>query len=116
MRIVYVTSNLPRGKKGASIIPEMTELDRRGHDVLTVSTYPRAAVLHDDVEPLLSDVVSRPLLSVDLAGVAVRPFGRIATAASETLGSLLFSRGAGGLLRKLVVYMESLWLAGIARY
>ncbi len=51
---------------------------------------------------------SRPLFSVDRAGVAVRPFGRNATAASETLGWLLFrSRGVGGLLRKLVVYLEA---------
>jgi hypothetical protein len=67
-------------------------------------------VLRGDVKPLLSEVVSRPrpLLSVDLARVAVRPRGRNATAASETLGWLLFrSRGAGGLLRKLVVYLEA---------
>ncbi len=47
----------------------------------------------------------------------MRPFGRNATAASETLGWLLFrSRSAGVRLRKLVVYLEGLWLAGIARY
>ena len=64
--------------------------------------------MRGDVKPLLSDVVSRPLLSVDLARVAVRPFGRNATAASKTFGWLLFrSRGAGGLLRKLVVYLEA---------
>ena len=57
------------------------------------------------------------LFSVDLARAAVRPFGRSATAASETLGWLLFrSRSAGILLRRLVVYLEGSWLAGIARY
>jgi hypothetical protein len=46
----------------------------------------------------------------------VRPLERNATA-SETLGWLLFrSRSPGVLLRKLVVYLEGLWLAGIARY
>ena len=74
-------------------------------------------MLHGYVKPLVSEVVSRPLLSVDFTEVAVRPCGKNTTAASETLGWLLFrSRGAGGLLCKLVVYLEGLWLTGIARY
>ena len=80
--------------------------------------YPRGEVLHGDAKPLFSDVVLfRPLFSVGLPGAAVRPFGRNATVASETLGWLLFrSRSAGVLLRKLIVYLEGLWRAGIARY
>jgi hypothetical protein len=76
MKIVYVTSSLPHGKKRASIIPEVSEPNRGGQDVLTVSAYPRGAVLRGDVKPLLSDVVSRPLLSVDLAGVPGDRSGR----------------------------------------
>lgn len=110
-----MTSSLPHGKKEAFIIPEISELKRRGHDVLIVPTYPRGEVLHGDVKPLLSDVVSRPLLSVGLARAAVRQFARNATAASEALGCLFTSRSAGVLLRNLTVYTKGLWLAGIAR-
>ena len=58
----------------------------------------------------------RPINSIGVgrAGVTVRPFGSNATVASETL--VLFRRSAGALLRKLVVYLEGLWLAGVARY
>jgi colanic acid/amylovoran biosynthesis glycosyltransferase len=95
-----VTLSLLHGKKEASIIPEISELKRRGHDLLIAPTYPREEVLHGDAKPLLSDVVSRPPLSVDLARVAVRQFMRNATAASETLGWLLFrGRSASVLLR-----------------
>jgi glycosyltransferase involved in cell wall biosynthesis len=115
MRIVYVTSSLPHGKKEAFIIPEIGELKRRGHDVLIVPTYPRGEVLHGDAKPLLSDVVSWPLLSINLARTAVRQFARNTTAASETLGCLLRSRSAGVLLRNLAVYPKGLWLADLAR-
>ena len=115
MRIIYVTSSLPHGKKEAFVIPELRELTRRGHDILVVPTFPRGKVLHGDVEPLMSCVVSRPLLSVGIVRVAVRQFARNPTKASEVLRSLFESRSAGVLVRNLAVYLKGLWLADLAR-
>ncbi len=115
MRIVYVTSTLPHGKKEAFIIPEIRELKRRGHDVLIAPTYPRGKVQHGDAEPLLSDVVSRPLLSVDIAATAVRQLARNPVGAFEALSCLSRSRSAGVFLKNLSVYPKGLWLADLAR-
>jgi colanic acid/amylovoran biosynthesis glycosyltransferase len=115
MRIIYVTSSLPHGKKEAFIIPEIRELKRRGHEVLIVPTYPRGDVLHGDAKPLMSHVISRPLLSAGVARAAVRQFIGNPTGASEVLSCLFRSRNAGILLRNLAVYPKGLWLAEVAR-
>jgi glycosyltransferase involved in cell wall biosynthesis len=115
MRIVYVTSSLPHGKKEAFIVPEISELKRSGHDVLIVPTYPRGEVLHGDVKPLMDHVVSEPLLSVGIARAAIRCFGETPTKAFGALQHLFGSRGPGVLLRNLAVYPKGLWLADLAR-
>jgi colanic acid/amylovoran biosynthesis glycosyltransferase len=116
MRIIYVTSSLPHGKKEAFIIPEISELKRQGHKVLIVPTYPRGEVVHGDAKPLRSHVVSRPLLTAGITRAAVRQFAENPTGASEVFRCLLFrSRSSGVVLKNLVVYPKGLWLADLAR-
>jgi glycosyltransferase involved in cell wall biosynthesis len=115
MRIIYVTSSLPYGKKEAFIVPEIRELKRYGHEVLIVPTYPRGEVLHGDVEPLMSHVVSKPVLSAGIARAALRRFVGNFGRASVVLSCLFRSRSAGVLLRNLAVYPKGLWLADLAR-
>lgn len=115
VRIVYVTSSLPYGKKEAFVIPEIGELKRRGHEVLIVPTFPRGKVLHGDVKPLMGDVVSEPLISAGIAKAAARQFVGDPTGASAALRHLFGSRGAGVFLRNLAVYPKGLWLADLAR-
>ena len=110
-----MTSSLPHGKKEAFIIPEISEIKRRGHDVLIVPTYPRGEVLHGDVKPLMNDVVSGPLLSIGILGAAVKQVVGNTVAAVKALGCLFKSRSAGVLLRNLAVYPKGLWLGGVAR-
>src|SRR3712207_3015343 len=115
MRIIYVTSSLPNGKKEAFIIPEIKELKRQGHEILIVPTYPRGEVLHGDAKPLMSHVISKPLLSAGIAKAAVRQFMENPTGASGVLMCLFGSRGSDLVLRNLVVYPKGLWLADLAR-
>ena len=115
MRIIYVTSSLPHGKKEAFIIPEIKELKRQGHEILIVPTYPRGEVLHGDAKPLMSHAVSKPLLSAGIAKAAVRQFMENPTGASGALMCLFRSRGSDLVLRNLVVYPKGLWLADLAR-
>ena len=114
MRIIYVTSSLPHGKKEAFIIPEIEELKHQGHEILVVPTYPRGEVLHGDAKPLMGHVVSRPLLSAGIAKAAARQFVGNPAGASEAVRCLLMSR-SGVFLRNLVVYLKGLWLAELAR-
>jgi colanic acid/amylovoran biosynthesis glycosyltransferase len=115
VRIIYVTSSLPHGKKEAFIIPEIDELKRQGHEVLLVPTYPRGDVLHGDAKPLLGHVVSRPLLSAGIVKAAARQFVGNPAGASEAVRYLFRSRSGGVFLRNLVVYLKGLWLAELAR-
>jgi colanic acid/amylovoran biosynthesis glycosyltransferase len=115
MKVVYVTSTLPYGKKEAFVIPEIAELERRGHEVLIVPAYPRGGVLHGDAEPLVERTVSRPLLSPEIAKLAVKEAVGAPRKALEALGRMFESRSASVLLRNLVVYPKSLWLAALAR-
>ena len=115
MRIVYVTSSLPHGKKEAFIIPEIEELMRQGHKVLVVPTYPRGKVLHGDAKPLMGHVVSRPLVSSVIAKVAVRQFVGNPDGAFRVLRRLFGSRSPGVLSKNLAVYPKGLWLADLAR-
>jgi colanic acid/amylovoran biosynthesis glycosyltransferase len=115
MRIIYVTSSLPHGKKEAFIIPEVRELKRLGHDVLIVPTYPRGKVLHGDAKPIMSQAVSKPLLSMGIARAAVKQLMRNPTGAFKVLSSLFKSRSPSVLLKNLTVYPKGLWLASLAQ-
>jgi colanic acid/amylovoran biosynthesis glycosyltransferase len=115
MRIIYVTSSLPHGKKEAFVIPEVSELKRLGHEVLVVPTYPRGDVLHGDAEPLIEHTASEPLLSPGIAKAAVREAARFPARALGALRCLFESRSIDVLLKNLLVYAKGLWLADLAR-
>jgi colanic acid/amylovoran biosynthesis glycosyltransferase len=115
VRIIYVTSTLPYGKKEAFVIPEVRELKRRGHDILIVPTFPRGRVLHEDVKPLMSCVVAKPLLSAGIVREAITQVARNPAKSSGALRRLFESRSAGVLVRNLAVYLKGLWLAELAR-
>jgi colanic acid/amylovoran biosynthesis glycosyltransferase len=115
MRIIYVTSSLPHGKKEAFLIPEIETLKRRGHEILVVPAYPRGKVLHGDVKPLLKYVLSKPLLSVDIAQAALRRFIRDPIRAFQVLHCLFGSRNPSIFLKNVVVYPKGLWLTDLAQ-
>jgi glycosyltransferase involved in cell wall biosynthesis len=115
MNIIYVTSSLPHGKKEAFVIPEIQELQRRGHEVLIVPTYPRGDVLHGDAKSLVEYTVSEPLLSLRIAEAAVAEFARVPAKAFSVLSCLFKSRSMDVLLKNLIVYAKGLWLAELAR-
>ena len=114
MRIVYVTSSLPHGKKEAFIIPEIEELKRQGHEIIIVPTYPRGRVLHGDAKALMGHVISEPLLTGGIAKAAVRQFVGDPVEASKVVSCLFRSRSRGIFLRNLAVYPKGLWLAELA--
>lgn len=115
MRLIYVTSTLPYGKKEAFVIPEVRELLQRGHEVLVVPAHPRGEILHGDAKPLLPGTVYEPLVS----GRVFRAAARMALAhprgVASALGLLLRSRSPGVLLRNLAAFPKALWLSDLIR-
>ncbi|BBL79334.1 colanic acid biosynthesis glycosyltransferase WcaL [Rubrobacter xylanophilus] len=116
MRLIYVTSTLPYGKKEAFVIPEVRELLRRGHEVLVVPAHPRGAILHGDAKPLLPGTVSERLLSGRVIGAAARVALAHPRRVASALGLLLRSRGPGVLLRNLAAFPKALWLSDLVRH
>jgi colanic acid/amylovoran biosynthesis glycosyltransferase len=114
MRIIYVTSKLPYSSQEALIIPEIEELIRRGHEVLIVPMYPRGAILHGEVKPMLEHSIIKPLISPNVAKWAAIGFIRAPIKALRTLSWVFRSRSAQILLKNLAVYPKGLWLAHLA--
>ncbi len=114
MRIVYLTGSLPYGKGETFIMAEIEELQRQGHDVLLVSTYPRGEVLHERAKQLLAVCRTQPLLSWEIVRKALvmslaRP--RNTVRAIFLIGK---SRSLRILCRNAVVIPKGLWLAAVA--
>jgi glycosyltransferase involved in cell wall biosynthesis len=115
VRVVYVTSTMPFGKKEAFVIPEVRELRRQGHEVLIVPAFPRGKVLHGDVAPLMQSVVAQPLVSPSVLAGAARKVADSPARVAKSLGWMLRSRSLGVLARNLSIYPKGLWLARVAR-
>jgi colanic acid/amylovoran biosynthesis glycosyltransferase len=115
MRIVYVTSMLPFGPMEAFFIPEIRELQRRGHEVMIVPMWPRGPVTHVDARPLLASTVRAPILSVGIAGASIlecvmRPVRSVRAVACSTL-----TRPARIAAKNAAVAAKGLWLGSFAR-
>ena len=115
VRIIYVTSSLPHGKKEAFIIPEIEELKRQGHEILVVPTFPRGEAVHGDAKALMGHVISEPLLTAGIAKAAARQFVGNPAGASDAASCLFRSNGGGVFLKNVVVYPKGMWLAELAR-
>ncbi len=115
MRIVYVTAELPFSTQEAFIIPEISELNRRGFEIMIVPRSPRDSVAHDDAEPLLKLTNRQPVLSATILIGAMLEVCRRPVRALTTLLWLLQSRNPAVLARNLAIAPKGLWLARIAR-
>lgn len=114
MRILYVTASLPFGPGETFIIPELTELEAQGHDVLVVPRSPCGEVVHADAHMLGPITVAEPLLSWRILLAAFRVTLHAPSKAWTALRLMFRSRTPGILLKNLAVYFKGLWLAEVA--
>jgi glycosyltransferase involved in cell wall biosynthesis len=115
VRLIYVTSSLPYGPGEAFVIPELTELMRRGHTVTIVPAYARGTVLHDDAEPLLAATERHRLVS---AAIARDVLVELVRAPRRVLRAMLLvarSRDRRILGKNLAVLPKGLALARLVR-
>lgn len=115
MRLLYVTSSLPYGPGEAFVIPELTELIRRGHAVTIVPAYGRGAVVHDDARPLVGAATRRRLVSPAIARDAVLELLRAPRRVLRAAFLVTRSRDRRILAKNLAVLPKAIALARLLR-
>ena len=113
MHLVYVTAAMPLSRDETFIVPEILELQKRGHQVTVIPIRPLRAVFHKDARTLTT--IARPVLSPSICGSALAEIVRAPTLALRSALLLTRSRNIRVLLKNLVVFLKSLWLARLAR-
>lgn len=114
MRVVYVTASFPFGTTEPFLVPEIRELKRQGHAVLTVPLHARGRVEQRDVAELLANTRVAPLLCPAVLAAMRRALRRPRTVAAA-LDVVRRSRNARILTRNLAAVPKAFWLAEIAR-
>jgi glycosyltransferase involved in cell wall biosynthesis len=113
MHLIYVTSAMPFGPGETFIIPEILEIERRGHRVTVIPVRPGCNVFHEDARALTA--VSEPLLSGSVASGALLELRRRPKLVLDAARLLAASRNAKVFLKNLTVLPKGLWLGGVAR-
>lgn len=113
MHLVYVTAAMPFGVDEAFIVPEILELQKRGHQVTVIPLRPCRSVFHEDARALTT--ISQPLLSLSVVGGALAEIMRVPTRALRSALLLKTSRNVRVLGKNLAVFPKGLWLAKVAK-
>ena len=115
MHLVYVTAAMPLGLDETFIIPEILELQRRGHRVTVIPIRPLRAVFHEDARLLINSTIVEPVLSTAILGNALAELVRAPRLALRSVLLLATSRNVRVLLKNLAVFPKGLWMARLAR-
>ena len=113
MHLVYVTAAMPFSLDETYIVPEILELQKRGHRVTVIPIRPLRPVFHEDARALTS--IAQPLLSLSIVGSALAEIVRVPTLALRSALLLATSRNVRVLLKNLAVFPKGLWLARVAK-
>src|SRR5882724_4940077 len=111
MKLLYVTASLPYGPGEAFVIPELSELERQGHELRVVPTRARGPIVHQDAR-ILEELAEEPaLLSFSIVrGAAVVAVGAPVRTARALL-SIFHSRSPLIFAKNAAVVPKALWLA-----
>jgi colanic acid/amylovoran biosynthesis glycosyltransferase len=115
MHLVYVTVALPFSFGETYIVPEILELQRRGHRVTVIPIRPGHLVIHEDARLLTESTIAEPLLSLPIVGSALVEIVRAPLLVLRSALLIATSRNVRVLLKNLVVFPKGLWLARVAR-
>jgi colanic acid/amylovoran biosynthesis glycosyltransferase len=113
MHLVYVTAAMPFSLDETFIIPEILELQKRGHQVTVIPIRPVRGVFHEDAQTLT--VIAQPLLSLSIFRKALAEMVRSPTLVLRSALLLAASRSISVLLKNLAVLPKGLWLARLVR-
>ena len=113
MHLVYVTAAIPLSFDETFVVPEILELQKRGHRVTVVPIRPLRPVFHEDARALTT--IAQPVVSLSIIGKALAEIVRTPALALESALLLATSRNIRVLLKNLAVFLKGLWLARLAR-
>jgi glycosyltransferase involved in cell wall biosynthesis len=115
MKLIYVTARLPYGRQEPFLIPEITELSRRGNEVILAPARPSGPLVHTDAKRLLPSSICTPLMSFAVLRAAALEALRAPAACARALSRLMRSRSPRILLKNISAYPKGLWLGRLAR-
>ena len=113
MHLVYVTAAMPLSRDETYIVPEVLELQRRGHQVTVIPLRPHHPAFHKDARALTT--IAQPVLSLSIICNAVAEMVRAPRLVIRSARLLVTSRNARILLKNLAVFLKGLWLARVAK-
>lgn len=115
MRIIYVTATFPYGPTEVFAVPELSELQNRGHELKIVPITVRSKEIHKKAEPFLDITAYEALASPKLVAAASGEFMRSGFAASKAFGETLKGQTRRVMQKNAGMYAKGLWLAKLAR-
>jgi len=113
MHLVYVTAGMPFTFDETYIIPEILELQKRGHRVTVIPIRPLRPIFHEDARALTT--IAQPVLSLPIIGNALAEIVRAPSLVLRSALLLVTSRNARVFVKNLAVFPKGLWLARVAR-
>jgi glycosyltransferase involved in cell wall biosynthesis len=115
MHILYITVDLPFTSVESFIIPEILEVQRRGHRVTVVPIRPRGSFVHEDARPLLESAITQPVFSLSIVCKALAEIARAPALLGRYARLLAASRNLRIFFKNLAVFPKGLWLADIVK-
>ena len=115
MKIIYITASLPYGATEIFAIPEMRELQRRGHElrVIPMSRYSDHA--HSDAAPFLPLTLYKPLFSSAVVRAGLTELAHHPRRTTRVLTKLTHAQPKKIVKKNRAVLLRSLWLARYAQ-
>src|SRR5687767_12346156 len=115
MHLVYVTSALPFSLEETWIVPEILEIQKRGHRVTVIPVRPRFAIFHDDARSLADSSICVSLLSLKILRDALAEIVMAPMTVFMAVWLLAKSRSIRILIKNVSVLPKGLWLGRLAR-
>lgn len=115
MRIIIVSSSLPRGSSEAFLIPEILEMKALGNDVLLVPMKPSGKGVHSEMASFKSSSIVKPLIDMEILFFGIVTFLSHPIRYFKIVSSIIKgSRNTRILLKNIVILPKAFWLASIA--
>lgn len=115
MKLLVISSSLPRGPYEGFLIPELVYMKNAGHRIQMVPLNPKGGVEHTESAFLESDSLIRPLFDTGIFAAALLAFLSHPLKVTSLLWTVIrSSRTSLILLKNIVVFPKGLWLGRIA--
>lgn len=106
---------MPFGNVEPFIIPEITMVKEKGHEILIIPVKPRGDIIHDDAKLLICDTIKGGLLSFDILASSYLLLIRHPIKVLKGLSWLAKSKSLKIFGKNLAIIPKSLWIASLIK-